>query len=778
MRYLLALFFVCASAWASPQTSPEPRQFISADSFRLMTRPQQRALVLRAMEAMAAAEEAVMKAGQHPATLPKNDPRRTSWERLRRLQDLLSEMVIPSAHATSNQCPTGANSANFANAAGSGEHCLYAGWPSAFVESGGRRFCIHPSCEHTNNTGRQAYLQAAGQCGPGQLGCNPALFGHSAATFNLPAASRQPLCVPVQSVGPHNASLACMARFQREGNLEGRLDAIINNLLRADNEQGLQEFLRLINNILRTCACEQGAGSTIPAAYRRYMYNHRTCYALLAQVGSVLEVAQDQPGCQLVETQTNGGVAALISGLSTVRQNLETILGDNNTDARIDPFLQQFRDHMRHQRVDDLASMNQPISDIRQALGGSCQDLTQAERRPLPPAGRPVVLSGTPTPNRDLTQVGGPLTSTLEPATLPSSPTPTDTTIPASQGGEITCSSIDIGDVTLSDSMQDEGGSPPGVAYYTVPATLNLAGGELPPSARVTWVVNGQPRSDVPRMGATFQIPTNEVGDTLSITATIALDGQAPGPTCSSLPISLPTQPVERAPATACTLSGTVTLAESSQRQDEDVSGGGVYYSVTLPQVTGTGTVARWSLGFPSEASNVSENQIVLQAASDEGELQLSAYLEDGTVCGPMTVQRPTTTTETPTPTESDQPVEEATACSIDPGTPNADGSFNPRIILPAGSPTTGFTVEWSGISTSTATGDGALRHSGGTVPMGEDKVVSATVTFSSDETSLECTSAPFDVAPRQGTPGGIPGVQGGGFPRVGPQSYGKGGRL
>jgi hypothetical protein len=174
------------------------------------------------------------------------------------------------------------------------QNCIFAGWVSRTIVSGGQTLCHHPdfingSAPNRHRNGMppeaQAYPAPAPNsgCGAnnrGKIQCSPLIFGYQRE------ADHSLFCVDASN-GAHNSSYLCMQKALGEGAdqdpKEDRLKALRRRL--SENPAAFDAVWKFT---YQTCMCEQLANrnENFSQGYADYMRPHQTCYGLMEMMAA------------------------------------------------------------------------------------------------------------------------------------------------------------------------------------------------------------------------------------------------------------------------------------------------------------------------------------------------------------------------------------------------------------------------------------------------------------------------------------------------------------
>ncbi len=180
------------------------------------------------------------------------------------------------------------------NRRGGRDNCIFAGWVSRTVVSGGETLCNHPDFVNGSSPTRhrngmtaeaQAYPAPAANSGCGandrtKIQCSPLIFGYKkdadGSLFCVSAANRA-----------HNSSFLCMQAALGSGanqdSKEDRLKALRQRL--SENPNAFESVWKFV---YQTCICEDPANrnANFSQSYANYMRPHQTCYGLMEMMAA------------------------------------------------------------------------------------------------------------------------------------------------------------------------------------------------------------------------------------------------------------------------------------------------------------------------------------------------------------------------------------------------------------------------------------------------------------------------------------------------------------
>ena len=251
-----------------------------------------------------------------------------------------------------------------AHAAPPSRACLYGGWFSTYEKVNGKDVCRRPNLSSDPKI-RRNYNENARCARAGEQACNPEIFGLEA--------NGKPTCVDVARTSDTNISLACLLAFEADPNKQGRLDRMVEKILR---EQGCADsFNKVVQTIFNTCVCQENAkndGRNVQIApqYFDYMRGHRTCYSLIAQTQHIAEALKDRLGsgqaCWAINPQNVDILAndlRAVSSYAHANVVMKLPAGQNSSEARL-RFLSQYRGP-NDSALDNLTDYNNCLDRLR-----------------------------------------------------------------------------------------------------------------------------------------------------------------------------------------------------------------------------------------------------------------------------------------------------------------------------------------------------------------------------------------------------------------------------
>ncbi len=376
--------------------------------FKQLSNEEKDQYIVRLMEMMVSLE------GRYEKNVGASGVDQERWRRYVEIKELFEKIFLDSAYANAPRSEArdwNGLATDFqnlmSNRRGGRDNCIFAGWVSRTVVSGGETLCNHPDFVNGSSPNRhrsgmtaeaQAYPAPAPNSGCGandrtKIQCSPLIFGYKkeadGSLFCVSAANRA-----------HNSSFLCMqaalgsgATPDSQDSKEDRLKALRRRL--TENPGAFESVWKFV---YQTCICEDPANrnANFSQAYANYMRPHQTCYGLMEMMAATALDCQE-PALPFPPEATSA-----FTGLRNFMRG-RTFRNGEESGALYSSFLQEHR----QENAQQYASLcrNEPVPPTEPPAETQATYQCQATcQRAAPATG--TAASGTPAP------AAGPLTCT------------------------------------------------------------------------------------------------------------------------------------------------------------------------------------------------------------------------------------------------------------------------------------------------------------------------------------------------------------------------------